>query len=96
VDSKVPEDSDMKGKWRRRMQETIDKANEQLENFVNILESKNIIVDRPTPIDFSQPIETPDFKTQSMFGCMPPRDVIATVGNDIIEATMSYRCRWFE
>ena len=31
-----------------------------------------------------------------MFGCMPPRDVLLTVGNEILEATMSYRCRWFE
>jgi len=31
-----------------------------------------------------------------MFGCMPARDVILTVGNEMLEATMSYRCRWFE
>ena len=31
-----------------------------------------------------------------MFGCMPPRDVLLTVGSEILEATMSYRCRWFE
>ena len=31
-----------------------------------------------------------------MFGSMPPRDVILTVGNQMLEATMSYRCRWFE
>jgi glycine amidinotransferase len=31
-----------------------------------------------------------------MFGCMPPRDVLLTVGREIVEATMSYRCRWFE
>ena len=27
---------------------------------------------------------------------MPPRDVILTVGNEMLEAPMSYRCRWFE
>ena len=31
-----------------------------------------------------------------MFDCMPPRDVILTVGNEMLEAPMSYRCRWFE
>ena len=31
-----------------------------------------------------------------MFGCMPPRDVLLTVGKEMLEATMSYRCRWFE
>jgi phosphoribosyl-ATP pyrophosphohydrolase len=53
-------------------------------------------VDRPTPIDFSAPAITPDFHTESQFGCMPPRDVLLTVGSEILEATMSYRCRWFE
>jgi len=27
---------------------------------------------------------------------MPPRDVMLTVGNEMLEAPMSYRCRWFE
>jgi glycine amidinotransferase len=27
---------------------------------------------------------------------MPPRDVLLTIGSEILEATMSYRCRWFE
>ena len=31
-----------------------------------------------------------------MFGCMPSRDVIITVGKEMLEATMSFRCRWFE
>lgn len=31
-----------------------------------------------------------------MFGCAPPRDVLITVGNEILESTMSYRSRWFE
>jgi glycine amidinotransferase len=31
-----------------------------------------------------------------MFGCMPPRDVLITIGNEILEATMCYRSRWFE
>jgi len=72
------------------------KANEQLDNFANILESRGIRVDRPTPLDFSEVVQTPDWKQESMFGCMPPRDVLLTVGNEILEATMSYRSRWYE
>jgi len=72
------------------------RANEQLDNFVKILESRGVRVDRPTPVDFSQPVQTPDWKQGSMFGCMPPRDLLLTVGNEMIEATMSYRSRWFE
>ena len=86
----------MRGQWGRRPQETIDRANELLDNFANQLKDRGIKVDRPTSIDHSMPAITPDFKTESQFGCMPPRDVLLTVGSEILEATMSYRCRWFE
>ena len=72
------------------------KANEELDNFARILEKRGIRVDRPTPIDFSQTVQTPDWVQKSMFGCMPPRDLLLTVGSEILEATMSYRSRWFE
>ena len=39
LDAKVPEDSDMKGQHGQRTQDTIDKANELLNNFVSLLES---------------------------------------------------------
>ena len=96
LDAKVPEDSDMKGQWGPRKQDTIDKANEQLDYFAKILNDRGVRVDRPSPIDFSAPISTPDWDNDSSFGCMPPRDVILTVGKEMLEATMSYRCRFFE
>ena len=96
VECKVPIDSDMKGKWGPRPQDTVDRANEQLDNLTKILEDRGVRVDRPTPLDFSQKIQTPDWENPSMFGCMPPRDVLLTVGNEILEATMSYRSRWYE
>ncbi len=73
-----------------------EKAGELLDNFAAILEKRGIRVDRPTPLDFSQAIQTPDWQQGSMFGCMPPRDVLLTVGNEILEAPMSFRSRWFE
>lgn len=94
---KIPEDSDMRGMpWGPRSQESVYKANAQLDNFANILIKRGIKVDRPTPIDFYQEIGTPDWKNGCMFGCMPPRDVLLTIGNVMMEATMSYRSRWFE
>jgi len=96
LDAKVPEDSDMRGQWGPRPQDTIDRANELLDTFAKQLETRGIRVDRPTPIDHALPATTPDFHTDSQFGCMPPRDVLLTVGSEILEATMSYRCRWFE
>ena len=80
----------MKGQYGPRTKETVDKANELLDNFVSILEKRGIKVDRPKPLNFNQKISTPDWETDSMFGCMPARDVILTVGNEMLEATMSY------
>ena len=73
-----------------------EKANEQLDNFAKLLEDRGVRVDRPTPLDFSQTVQTPDWVQESMFGVMPPRDVLLTVGNEILETTMSQRSRWFE
>ncbi|MEM8839833.1 MAG: serine/threonine protein kinase [Pseudomonadota bacterium] len=96
LDAKVPEDSDMRGQFGPRPQETVDRANELLDNFADLLRKRGIRVDRPTPLDFNQKTSTPDWEAETMFGCMPPRDVLLTVGTEILEATMSYRCRFFE
>ena len=97
LDAKVPEDSDMRGQWGGALQETIDRANELLDGFAAHAPKRGVIR-RPTrrPSTHSQPVTTPDFQTGTQFGCMPPRDVLLTVGSEILEATMSYRCRWFE
>jgi glycine amidinotransferase len=91
-----PDDGFPLGTYGPYPQEMQDKANEQLDNFAKILESRGIRVDRPTPIDFSQAVQTPDWKQGSMFGCCPARDLLLTIGNQIMEATMSYHSRWFE
>ncbi|MCP4157254.1 MAG: serine/threonine protein kinase, partial [bacterium] len=96
LDAKVPEDSDMKGMNGPRPQASVEKANELLDNYAKILEKRGIRVDRPTPLQWNQAIGTPDWKVNSMFGCMPARDILLTVGKEILEATMSYRCRFFE
>ena len=95
-DPKIPADSDMRGIHGPRSQEAVEKANSQLDNLAKTLEEREIKVDRPEPIEFNQPIATPDWQHGSMFGCQPPRDVILTVGSEMLEATMSYRSRWFE
>jgi glycine amidinotransferase len=85
-----------RGDFGRMPEEMVHAAEEQLNNFAGILERRGIRVDRSVPIDFEQPVATPEWTQDSMFGCMPPRDVIITVGNEILESTMSYRSRWFE
>jgi glycine amidinotransferase len=76
--------------------EMIDAANEQLDNFAALLRRRGMRVDRPEPLDSSRPVQTPDWAQRSMFGCLPARDLLITVGNEILEATMSFRSRWFE
>lgn len=96
VQREWPEYGFTSGKYGPYPKEMEEKANEQLDNLARILEQRGIRVDRPTPIDFSQAVQTPDWVQETMFGCMPPRDLLLTVGNEILEATMSYRSRWYE
>ncbi len=91
-----PEDGFPCGTFGPMPTEMAEAANEQLDNFAGLLEKRGIVVDRPQPLDFALRTSTPDWVQDSMFGCMAPRDVLLTVGNSILEATMSYRSRWFE
>ena len=49
LEAKVPEDSDMRGQWGRRPQDTIDRANELLDSFAALLEKRGIrqLIARP-------------------------------------------------
>ena len=93
---KVPLDSPMRGMWGPRPTETVEKANEELNGLVKVLQERGITVDRPTPLQWNAPVITPDFRTDSMMTCMPPRDTLLTIGPEIIEAAMSFRCRYWE
>jgi glycine amidinotransferase len=77
-------------------QEVVEKAAEQMDNFQKMLEARGVIVDRAIPINFSKTTITPDWVQPNMRGCMPSRDVIITVGNEILECTMSMRARYWE
>ncbi|NTW04577.1 MAG: serine/threonine protein kinase [Peptococcaceae bacterium] len=94
--AKVPLDSPMRGMTGPRSLDTVEKANAQLDNLVKILEDHGVKADRPEPIQWNQAVVTPHFMTGSMFGCMPPRDVLLTIGNSIIMASMAFRSRFFE
>ncbi|MGL5720934.1 MAG: serine/threonine protein kinase [Brevinema sp.] len=94
--AKVPLNSPMRGMTGPRTLDTVEKANAQLENFGKVLTGLGIKVDRPTPLQWNMAVITPNFMTGSMFGCMPPRDVLLTVGSEIVCAPMSFRSRYFE
>lgn len=48
------------------------------------------------PGDFSQPYSTPDFSSSNGLYAAMPRDILIVVGNEIIEAPMAWRSRFFE
>jgi glycine amidinotransferase len=91
-----PDDGFPRGTYGPVPEDLVAAANEQLDGFARILTDRGVRVDRPVPLDFSAPVATPEWTQDSMFGCMPPRDVLVTVGSEILESTMSYRSRWFE
>lgn len=82
--------------WIPISDDYLERADAQMESFVSLLEGRGITVDRPTSLDDEQHVETPDWEFNHSYGTMPPRDVLLCHGNEILEATMSQRARWFE
>ncbi len=82
--------------WTPLPDDLVAKAKVQMDAFARILEERGARVDRLTPMNLNQKVQTPDWEQDSMFSLMPPRDFLLPVGNEIIEATMSQRSRWFE
>lgn len=77
-------------------QEMVDKAAKALDNLQMVLEIEGVIVRRAEPIDFGhQAMKTPYFQSAGFFNA-DVRDVLLVVGDEIIEAPMAQRCRYFE
>lgn len=70
-------------------------AQSELDEFIHILTSEGVHVRRPEPIDWSQAYSTP-FWSSTGNGQTCPRDVLLAIGNEIVEAPMSWRSRYFE
>merc|ERR1712038_521701 len=75
--------------------EHLRKAVAEVEEFCNILRHEGVNVRRPEALDFSEEYKTPDFKSTGLYAAMP-RDILMTVGDEIIEAPMAWRSRFFE
>jgi glycine amidinotransferase len=76
--------------------EDIDRAERQLDGFAALLEAEGVIVRRPEPLDQARRVQTPDFTCDWGRAQTCPRDVLLVIGDEIIEATMSDRTRYFE
>jgi len=76
--------------------EEIDRAERQLDSFAALLEREGVTVRRPEPIRHDVPFSTPEFAVPFGHASACPRDVLLVIGDEIIEAPMAQRCRYFE
>jgi glycine amidinotransferase len=72
------------------------KAQKQLDGFVRILEAEGVTVRRPEPFDHARRHATPEWDCAGGNCQANPRDVLIVIGDEIIEATMSWKSRYFE
>ncbi|MCB9528216.1 MAG: amidinotransferase [bacterium] len=71
-------------------------AERELDGFCRELEAQGVVVRRPDPVDWRATFSTPDFEAETgLYGAMP-RDALLIVGDEIIEAPMAWRSRYFE
>ncbi|HYD73493.1 MAG TPA: amidinotransferase [Candidatus Binatia bacterium] len=76
--------------------ESYAKAKEQLDGFVNLLASEGVVVRRPELIAHDKPFATPEWQMPGGNCQANPRDVLIVFGDEILEATMAMRSRYFE
>ncbi len=76
--------------------EQIDAANADLDELVHILETEGVKVRRPDSVDHSRSYSTPDWKSVGGLYAAMPRDLLLVIGDEIIEAPMAWRSRYFE
>lgn len=82
----------MPGKFPQKL---IEETEEDIANFITLLEKMHIKVRRPNAIDFHNKIKTLDWESEHFF-CYCPRDVLLAIGDTIIETPNLYRSRYFE
>jgi glycine amidinotransferase len=80
---------------RRYPQLLVRPAQRELEGFVRLLEGEGITVRRPEAMDFARRFASPRWRSNG-FCTASPRDGILIVGDEIIEAPMAWRSRYFE
>lgn len=76
--------------------EQVAAANRDLDCLAHILEAEGVTVRRPEIADHSRPYATPDWRCDGGMYAAMPRDCLLVVGDEIIEAPMPWRSRYFE
>ncbi|OHU90623.1 MULTISPECIES: hypothetical protein [Pseudoalteromonas] len=74
----------------------IDAARKEVTELRAILEGEGVKVHVAQPIDFTQPLKTPDWHVPNQFCSSNPRDSLLLIGDLIVESPMADRSRYFE
>ena len=71
-------------------------AQRELDGFADRLDREGVVVTRPDAVDFQAGYATPDWQSPGGLYAAMPRDLLLVVGDIIIEAPLSWRCRYHE
>ena len=96
TEAKIPEDSDMRGRWGPRPLETVERANALLDDFAAVLESRGIRVDRPDPLQWNQAVATPDSAPSACSDACPPATCSSLSARRCSAPRCRFGCRYFE
>ncbi|KAA3670763.1 glycine amidinotransferase, partial [Paragonimus westermani] len=67
----------------------------QVEEYARILEQEGVKVVRPQAVDHASAYKLLGFESQGFYAAMP-RDFLLVVGDELIEASMAWRSRYFD
>lgn len=76
--------------------ELVEAARREISELRAVLEGEGVRVHVAEPIDFSRPLQTPDWSVPHQFCSSNPRDSLLLIGDLIVEAPMADRSRYFE
>lgn len=80
---------------RRYPRALLEPAQQELDQFITLLESLGITVRRPEAVDHRRRFRTPDWSSRGFCNTCP-RDSMLVIGDEIIETPMAWPCRYFE
>ncbi|MDH6224075.1 MULTISPECIES: amidinotransferase [Streptomyces] len=73
----------------------VERAREELDGFVALLESLGVTVRRPEAVEHRKRFATPDWSSRGFCNTCP-RDSMLVIGDEIIETPMAWPSRYFE
>lgn len=76
--------------------EWVERGVKELDEFARILTAEGVKVRRPDRIDHAVSFGTPKWQSKSGLYTAMPRDLLLVVGDEVIEAPMAWRARYFE